>query len=153
MFFLTPLTHTLFLPPNTLTSSIHNTIHTQLYQEKEGSCTSDHGYILAITTINNIGAIIVESTGHIRIKIKYTAIVLKPEKGEILDANVNEINKLGIFASCGPMNIFISNYQIPTVMNIEKNTQIRLKIIGTKIDTKKVYAIGTINEDSLGIIY
>ena len=61
---------------------------------------------------------------------------------------------MGYFASVGPLSIFISNYQIPstTLEEIGNNSVVRLKIIGTKIDSTKVYAIGTLNYDFLGVI-
>ncbi|KAF7968723.1 hypothetical protein HWV62_29589 [Athelia sp. TMB] len=42
---------------------------------------------------------------------------------------------------------FASDEQI-----IEKNTRVRLKIVGTRVDATEIFAIGTIKEDHLGVI-
>ena len=45
--------------------------------------------------------------------MKYQCIVFKPFKGEVLDAVVTSVSKLGFFCEAGPMQIFVSNYLIP----------------------------------------
>lgn len=104
--------------------------------------------------IDRIGEGKILLSGQISFEIEYQAIVLKPVNGEIIDAPIVSSTKMGYFASVGPLSIFISNYQIPhsTLEELENNKIVRLKIIGTKIDSTKVYAIGTLNDDFLGII-
>jgi len=42
--------------------------------------------------------------------VKYKAIVFRPFKGEVLDAVVKQINKVGMFAEIGPLSCFISHH-------------------------------------------
>lgn len=77
---------------------------------------------------------------------------------------------MGFFADVGPLQVFVSHQLILIFANmkfnliskllsfasddhiIEKNTRVRLKIIGTRVDAAEIFAIGTIKEDHLGVI-
>jgi len=99
---------------------------------------------------------------------RYRAIVFKPFKGEVLDAVVGEVNKMGFFAEAGPLNVFVSSHLIDPEMKfdpnsnppsyasndqvIERDTHVRLKIVGTRVDATEIFAIGTIKEDHLGVV-
>lgn len=50
------------------------------------------------------------STGQARFKCSYTAIVMKPFKGEVVDGKVNNVNKMGFFAQVGPLQVFVSSH-------------------------------------------
>jgi DNA-directed RNA polymerase II subunit RPB7 len=74
---------------------------------------------------------------------------------------------MGCFASIGPMQVFVSRHSIPPEMTfdpdsttpcyvgeedlkIQKDSEIRLKILGVKLEASELFAIGTIKEDYLG---
>ncbi|TBU01392.1 subunit Rpb7 of DNA-directed RNA polymerase II [Hamiltosporidium magnivora] len=125
----------------------------------EGTCSGEYGYIISVLSIDKIGSGRITNNGYAVFSVLYQALVLKPLKGEIIDASIVETNDMGIFAGVGPLTIFISNYQIPKMLlkgseggGLEKNSNIRLKIIGTKVEATRIYAIGTINEYYLGLI-
>ena len=42
--------------------------------------------------------------------VKYEALIFRPFEGEVLDAVVTTVNKMGVFCEAGPLDIFISNY-------------------------------------------
>ncbi|GLT83508.1 hypothetical protein SLE2022_017940 [Rubroshorea leprosula] len=65
------------------------------------------------------------------------------------------VNKMGFFAEAGPVQIFVSNHLIPDDMEfqygdipnyttsdglvkIQKDTEVRLKIIGTRVDATEI---------------
>lgn len=50
------------------------------------------------------------STGQARFKCSYTAIVMKPFKGEVVDGKVATVNKMGFFAYVGPLQVFVSSH-------------------------------------------
>lgn len=50
------------------------------------------------------------STGQARFKCSYTAIVMKPFKGEVVDGKVMNVNKMGFFANVGPLQVFVSSH-------------------------------------------
>lgn len=59
------------------------------------------------------GTILPGGEGKAEFNSKYTAIVMKPFKGEVVDALVTNVNKMGFFASVGPLNIFTSTHLLP----------------------------------------
>lgn len=84
-------------------------------------------YIISVITITDIGeGKIIPSTGQAKFKTRYTAIVMKPFKGEVVDAKVVNVNKaslamislyfsttdslwqMGFFAMVGPLQVFVS---------------------------------------------
>lgn len=42
--------------------------------------------------------------------MEYDALVFRPFEGEVLDAVVKNVNKMGFFCEAGPLDIFVSNY-------------------------------------------
>lgn len=153
MFYVKRFAHKLSLHPQHLGQNIQSLIHEYLYKKVEGTCTSS-GYIISVLGIAGISEGKILLSGHISFEVEYQAVVLKPITGEIIDAPIVSSTKMGYFASVGPLSIFISNHQIPntTLEEIGDDSTVRLKIIGTKIDSTKVYAVGTLNDDFLGVI-
>ncbi|XP_015189403.1 PREDICTED: DNA-directed RNA polymerase II subunit rpb7-like [Polistes dominula] len=154
MFFVKDFVHKIHLSPSYLGPQIQSLIKDYLYKTIEGSCT-DSGYVISVLDINNVSEGIISFNGLTTFTIKYKALVLKPYKGEVVEASVVEMNKMGILASVGPLTIFVSNHQIPPDIQdsgLVKEAVVRLKIIGTKIDSSKIYAVGTLNDEYLGII-
>ncbi|GLT92748.1 hypothetical protein SLE2022_105710 [Rubroshorea leprosula] len=48
--------------------------------------------------------------------------------------------KMGFFAEAGPVQIFVSNH-----VKIQKDTEVRLKIIGTRVDATEIALIKKTN--------
>ncbi|KAL3612288.1 hypothetical protein D5086_003308 [Populus alba] len=108
--------------------------------------------------IENIGkGLIRDGTGFVTFPVKYQCVVFRPFKGEILEAVVTMVNKMGFFAEAGPVQIFVSNHLIPDDMEfqtgdmpnyttsdgsvkIQKDSEVRLKIIGTRVDATEILA-------------
>ncbi|KAF2311908.1 hypothetical protein GH714_027300 [Hevea brasiliensis] len=113
-------------------------------------------FVVAITGIENIGkGLIRDGTGFVTFPVKYQCVVFRPFKGEILEAVVTMVNKMGFFAEAGPVQIFVSNHLIPDDMEfqsgdmpsyttsdgsvkIQKDSEVRLKIIGTRVDATEI---------------
>ena len=54
-----------------------------------------YGFVIAVTTIDNIGAGIIQpGQGFVVYPVKYKAIVFRPFKGQVLDAVVTQVNKV-----------------------------------------------------------
>lgn len=57
-----------------------------------------YGFVIAVTTIDNIGAGVIQpGRGFVLYPVKYKAIVFRPFKGEVVDAVVTQVNKVGIW--------------------------------------------------------
>ncbi|TXT13386.1 hypothetical protein VHUM_00753 [Vanrija humicola] len=108
------------------------------------------------------------STGQAKFKCSYTAIVMKPFKGEVVDGKVINVNKMGFFAMVGPLQVFVSSHLVHADMKfdpnaspqcyrsndevIQKDTRVRMEIVGCRIEANDIFAIGTIKKDYLGQI-
>ena len=81
-----------------------------------------------------------------------------------------QVNKVGLFTEIGPLSCFISRHSIPADMTFDPNSnppcyktadeemviqqddEIRLKIVGTRVDASDIFAIGTLMDDYLGLV-
>ncbi|KAI8977118.1 Rna polymerase II [Mycotypha africana] len=169
MFFLKELTHTISLHPSYFGPNMQSQIREKLLIDVEGTCTGRYGYLITVLSVNTVDkGKILPGSGLAEFKISYQAILFKPFKGEVLDAIVTTVNKMGFFADVGPLQVFVSNHLIPADMKfdangnppcyssedqvIQKDVLVRLKLVGTRVDATEIFAIGTIKEDYLGVI-
>ncbi|KAF8919440.1 hypothetical protein BDZ89DRAFT_991085 [Hymenopellis radicata] len=169
MFFIKELSHTIMLHPSYFGPRMLNHLESKLYADVEGTCVGAFGYIIAVVSILDIGkGMVLSGSGQAEFVTRYRAIVFKPFKGEVVDGIVTNVTKMGFFAECGPLNVFVSQQLIHPGMKfdpnsnppsfasddqiIEKTTLVRLKIVGTRVDATEIFAIGTIKEDHLGVI-
>lgn len=109
------LTHTILLHPSYFGAQLEDYLRQKLYEDVEGTCSGKHGYvfsfhslhrsdadmearyIISVITITDIGeGKIIPSTGQAKFKTRYTAIVMKPFKGEVVDAKVVNVNKASL---------------------------------------------------------
>ena len=137
----------------------------------EGSCTGRHGFIIMITGLTHVseGMVTDDGTARAKFHVKYSCIAFRPFKGEVLDATVTQVNKFGFFAEAGPLSLFVSNQLIEDDMTsesvdenacvsadgevrIQKNAEVRVRVVGMRIDASEIFCIATIKEDYLGVI-
>ena len=84
MFYHISLEHEILLHPRYFGPSLLETVKQKLFTEVEGTCTGKHGFVIAVTTIDNIGdGLIQPGRGFVLYPIKYKAIVFRPCKGEV----------------------------------------------------------------------
>nr|XP_028566354.1 DNA-directed RNA polymerase II subunit RPB7 isoform X1 [Podarcis muralis] len=140
-------------------------------RRRPAGCFTMYGFVIAVTTIDNIGAGVIQpGRGFVLYPVKYKAIVFRPFKGEVVDAVVTQVNKVGLFTEIGPMSCFISRHSIPSEMEFDPNSnppcyktvdediviqqddEIRLKIVGTRVDKNDIFAIGSLMDDYLGLV-
>ncbi|KAH9939066.1 RNA polymerase Rpb7 [Epithele typhae] len=169
MFFIKELSHTIHLHPSYFGPRMLNFLESKLYSDVEGTCSGEFGYIIAVVSILDIGkGLVMPGNGQAEFVTRYRAIVFKPFKGQVVDGVVASVSKMGFFAEVGPLNVFVSQQLIHPELKfdpnsnppsfasedqiIEKNTRVRLKIVGTRVDATQIFAIGTIKEDHLGVI-
>lgn len=83
------------LHPRYFGPQLLDTVRQKLYTEVEGTCTGKYGFVIAVTSINDIGSGIIQAgQGFVVYPVKYKAIVFRPFKGEVLDAVVKQVNKV-----------------------------------------------------------
>ncbi|KAI3859611.1 hypothetical protein MKX03_007630 [Papaver bracteatum] len=96
-----------------------------------------HGFVVAITGVDNVGkGLIRDGTGFVTFPVKYQCVMV-------------------FFAEAGPVQIFVSNHLIPEDMEflsgdipnyttsdgsvkIQRDSEVRLKIIGTRVDATEI---------------
>uniref|UniRef100_A0A915EZ64 DNA-directed RNA polymerase II subunit RPB7 n=1 Tax=Echinococcus canadensis TaxID=519352 RepID=A0A915EZ64_9CEST len=114
------LEHEILLHPKYFGPNLIETVKAKLFSDIEGTCSGKYGFIVAVTNIDHIGAgMLLPGRGFVQYHIVYRAIVFRPFKGEVIDAVVTQINKVGVFAEAGPLSIFISKYSIPQNIKFE----------------------------------
>eukprot|EP01080_Neovahlkampfia_damariscottae_P004409 gene4409-7784_t len=168
MFFHIVLEKNVQLPPKFFGPTLKNTIIDKLNNEAEGQCSVRYGYTICVTKILNIGKGKINDFGHATFPIKYQAVVFKPFKNEVIDCVVSKVTKIGFFADVGPVQIFVSRHQISVDMRfepdstppcfisedqsikIQKDDEIRLKVVGTNFENQQIFGIGSIKGDYLG---
>uniref|UniRef100_A0A7S0Q1B7 DNA-directed RNA polymerase II subunit RPB7 n=1 Tax=Coccolithus braarudii TaxID=221442 RepID=A0A7S0Q1B7_9EUKA len=174
MFFHIPMERELLLYPNHFGPNVHELLVKKLIAKVEGSCSGRHGFVICVTDIQTTGAgRIREGAGLATFAMKFNAIVFRPFKGQVLDAIVTTVNKMGFFAEVGPLQVFVSKHQTPRGMEydaqsnpvsyvqhnvdeqpirVTKDSEVRLRVIGTHFESTEIRAIGTIKENYLGLI-
>ncbi|KAK1324436.1 hypothetical protein QJS10_CPA01g01516 [Acorus calamus] len=173
MFLEVEISGNVFLPPSELDKQgliLHRSIIFHLLEDiARKKATQDHGYFVAVTTLNQVNnGRIREDEGNVRFPVTYNCITFKPFKGEILEGNVKQIMKHGVFMSCGPVDtVFIAaqkmeDYQYvagdsPMFISqrrpkIEIGSIIRFMVLGTKwVETERAFQVlGSLSGDFLG---
>ncbi|CEH19020.1 rna polymerase ii subunit [Ceraceosorus bombacis] len=169
MFFYNALRHTIQLHPSYFGPNIVQHLELQLKMEVEGTCSGETGYIVKVMKVIDIGdgLILPGSEGRAEFNMKYHAIVLKPFKGEVVDVIVTNVNKMGFFASYGPVEVFTSVHLLPVDYKFQpdsnpaefvsqdgttivKGKKCRIRIVGTRVEANEIFAIGLMKEDYLG---
>ncbi|CED82266.1 DNA-directed RNA polymerase subunit E' [Phaffia rhodozyma] len=181
MFFVKELEETILLHPSYFGPQMTEYLKQKLHADVEGTCSGRIGYIISVLSILDIGSgKVIPGTGQAEFRTKYSAIVMKPFKGEVVDGIVETVSKMGIFLGHGPLSIFVSSHHLPPNMifdpnsnppaysmaktednddtdengsiKVEKGTKLRCKLIGTRVDATEIFAIGSIKDDYLGIV-
>ncbi|KJE90132.1 RNA polymerase II core subunit [Capsaspora owczarzaki ATCC 30864] len=175
MFFYMTLDKEIVLHPKYFGPRLRQALMEKLYTEVEGTCDGERGFIVAITSLSeeHLGrGRLMAGKGLVSYHVQYQAVVFRPVKGEVMDAIVTVVNKMGFFAEAGPISIFVSQvggmpseYSFDVTSNppcfksadmtigaITVGSQVRLRIAGMRIDAESITTVGTIKDDYLGFI-
>lgn len=69
-------------------------------------------YIIAVVAVTNIGTgRIMPSDGSAKFQCEYTAVVMKPFKGEVVDGKVTIVNKVSFFLAAAFLAAFEGKIQ------------------------------------------
>lgn len=170
MLYMIALERELELQPRFFGPRLREVLEQKLISEVEGTCSGKHGFIICVTGMGNVGkGSIREGLGTALFKVQYSCVVLRPFKGEVIDCVVSSVSKVGFFADAGPLQLFISNHLIPDdfeysatgepafvsrdeAVRVQAGAEVRLRIVGAKMDASEIFCLGTIKEDYLGVI-
>ena len=149
--------HEISLPPRYFGPGLRRHLENRLYQEVEGVCNGRYGYIVSVVSIDRVDRGMIEDTfGSANFTLFYKAVIFKPFKNEVVDAVVTSVNQMGFFADVAALPVFVSTEQMPADMAfdasaanpsfvsadrdivISKDDQVRLKILGLRIDATEI---------------
>lgn len=174
MFFHLEMHKELLLFPRDFGPNVQDLLAEKLIKTVEGSCSGRYGFVVCVTEVTKAGkGRIREGGGLATFPMTFNAIVFRPFKGEVFDAVVTTVNKLGFFAQVGPLQVFVSKHCMPPDMKFDpqstpasyvsevsdeqpqrvaKDSEVRLRVMATRIDASEIFAIGTIKDEYLGLI-
>eukprot|EP01012_Entosiphon_sulcatum_P031426 TRINITY_DN3964_c0_g1_i1.p2 TRINITY_DN3964_c0_g1~~TRINITY_DN3964_c0_g1_i1.p2 ORF type:complete len:174 (-),score=48.33 TRINITY_DN3964_c0_g1_i1:18-539(-) len=172
MFFHIPMEKSITLEPRCFSRNIKQTLLHKLNQTFEGTCSGQHGFLIAVTAVDDreISKGKVHDDGTCTFTVRFKALVYRPFRGEVVDTLVTQVTKMGFFAEVGPMQIFVSDQSMPAdlrfdehsipqkfvsedgAITIKKDDEVRVKLVGLRFTATEIYAIGSIEEDYMGPI-
>ncbi|KAL0907407.1 hypothetical protein M5K25_021818 [Dendrobium thyrsiflorum] len=149
------INETVILPPNLLDPRggllLRKAIIERLLNDiSRKKASEEHGYYVAVSTLNSIGdGEVNQLTGEVHFPVSFNCTTTKPYKGEILIGTIDKVRRQGIFLISGPIqNIFLSektmkdykfsNIEEPIFVNtngqtkMEKDSNVRFRIVGVK---------------------
>nr|GEU58379.1 DNA-directed RNA polymerase II subunit RPB7 [Tanacetum cinerariifolium] len=109
------------LHPHHFGRELREKLVSNLMKDVEGTCNGRDDFVVTITGIEDIGkGSIRDGTGFVTFPVKYSCFVFLPFKGEILEATVTTVNKMGFFVEAGLVQIFVSNHarKLRNIINV-----------------------------------
>ncbi|KAI3923624.1 hypothetical protein MKW98_011254 [Papaver atlanticum] len=117
--------------------------------------TGRHGFVV----VDNVEkGLTHDGAGFVTFPVNYQCVGFRPFKSEILEAVDTMVNKIGFslklliqddmeFQSGDIPNFTTSDGSV----KIQKDSEVRLKIIGTRVDVTEIFCIDTMKDDFLGV--
>ncbi|GMT00205.1 hypothetical protein PENTCL1PPCAC_22379, partial [Pristionchus entomophagus] len=170
MFYHLRLEHEIQLNRKWFGLELKGLVKAKLLAEVEGKTIGRHGVVIAVTQMESFGQRSTKSDGGmVGYKVTFAALVFRPFKGAVVDAVVTQVTDKGVMCEVGPVPLFIARISIPPRMHfdyslnancyksadesfiIKKDAEIRVKIVGTRVDSNDIFCIGSLMDDFLGV--
>ena len=172
MFFQLELTADLTLLPRDMGRRVDALVEERLRDAVEGKVMGESGYVVCVLHVHDswkgAGALD-DITGSAHYKVRFSALVFKPFKNEVVDAIVENCNQHGFYCKVGPMtSAFVSRHQMPSdvqefvadqqawvssdgAITIKRGGAVRMRIIQVQTEMAEIKLVGTINDNFLGM--
>lgn len=171
-FFLVTLKRDVEIHPKFFGVKLMERLTQRLSVEVEGSFAGRYGFIVSVLHMETDPppeGRLDDSSGMAVFNLEYNALVFRPFKGEVMNAVVSKVVQHGFFAEAGPLTIFVSHHLLPDEMRfnsareswrsesiedseeIMKDSAVRLRIIGLRIEATTISATGSVKENYLGL--
>ena len=118
------------IKPSDLNTEFDKNLLNTLRTNVEGKCNRE-GYIekgsVEIINHGTLDTEVIRYKGDVRVKVNFSAKVVNPVKGDIIECKVKRFNQFGIMAYAGPLNIVIpfenkqknTNFNIGQILKVE----------------------------------
>jgi DNA-directed RNA polymerase II subunit RPB7 len=108
------------VPPHALKYNLHYVIQDRLSRSLRGKCTEENGFIMELKRITAISeGVIDRKNGAVHYDVDFVAKILRPQTGDVLEAVVSRVFKIGVFADLGPLSIFVPLSHMPKTLQFE----------------------------------
>jgi DNA-directed RNA polymerase subunit E'/Rpb7 len=102
------------VPPHQLRYNLGFVVRDRLARTIKNRCTEKDGFVLNLKQIAEIrGGVLDKRSGSVHYVVDYIAQTLRPNVGDVIEAVVSRVFKIGFFADLGPLNIFIPLSRLP----------------------------------------
>jgi len=140
----------------------------------EGTLEPDLGFVIALVGLEDQhirpGRIEYE-TGQVEVLVKFTVMLFRPFRNEILDAQVTTVTEMGFFADAGPVQgIYVNKHQMPQdygfdaqdnvwrtsdmEVEIRPGCGVRMRVVGVDITPgRMVRTVEGVEEEGIGIAF
>jgi DNA-directed RNA polymerase II subunit RPB7 len=114
------LTEKVTVPPHLLRYNLKHVIQDRLARNIRNRCTEKDGFVLKLKHVAEIrGGLLDKRSGSAKYQVDYIASTLRPHEGDVVEAIVTRVFKIGVFADLGPLNIFIPLSRVPAEFNFQ----------------------------------
>ena len=104
---------TVRISPELFSEDLSKVIAEMAHKTFEGVVRKDYGVIVLITSVESVGeGIIIHGDGAVYQRIRFDALMFKPEMQEIIDGIVCEVVQFGAFCHIGAMDALVHMSQI-----------------------------------------
>jgi DNA-directed RNA polymerase subunit E'/Rpb7 len=154
MFYKVRLQQIVHLEPQLFRPDIRDQVQVFLRINFEGAVLPEVGQIICISDIGSLTAPetvmpIQRTTGLCPFRVSFTAVVARPAKYEVIDAQVTRIDHLGMYLSAGPATGFIASGRLeksgyrydPQLLafagangSLREHSMLRIKMLGVNIN-------------------
>lgn len=113
MYRIIQMSDTVRIPPERMTDDFQQTISDLVQQSFEGTLSKHHGIVVLTQEVKPDGeGQVIHGDGGIYQRVKFDALVFKPDGQEIIDGIVAEVVEFGAFIHIGPLDALVHMSQV-----------------------------------------
>lgn len=166
MFYEMRVSHTIYVHPRYFGPKLASHIETEMRHELEGRIRKPLGQIILLKSVDKVSPGLLNDSGHAEITASCAVIVCRPFANEVVEGVVTNVNQTGFFVEAGPLTVYVSRFSMPegyiydedgftetdSLRRIDKRDEVRVKIKTVRLE-RSLFAVGSIQEDYLGLIH
>lgn len=158
------------MPARHLNSNYTSKLTELVYGKMNRYCDMRTGYVVYVARINRDGPSMVSKCDNslVEFPVSCECIVMSIKKGDVVDAVVSQVRRVGFFATVGPCAIFVPMnmvgdeyvFQTPEPRFCTRHSsdvicagaEVRLRIVGERQCGRDIYLVGTMRAPYMGLV-